>query len=594
MRKFKFLLLLIVTMMLSIISVQSMALEECEHHYIVYREEPTCTSEGFIVHNCDKCGDYYVEYIPLTGHSWSDWETTTPASCEKQGEEMRHCKKCDYVETRKLDALEHTWGAWYTAKPADCITEGKLERVCSNCKAVETQSISPLGHIPSEWKFDSDSTCTTVGMKHIECKRCKQILQSENIPLKNHSYKILITKPTCTDDGFTTHSCTVCGQSYITDRIAAKGHTIVTDKAVKPTCTSSGNTEGKHCSVCGKTLIAKAALKPLGHSYSSSWTVDVAASCKKTGSKSHHCTRCGAKKDITKIEKTAHKTKNVVTDATEKKNGNIKTVCASCGYVAKTTVIPKIASIKLSKSDYTCNNKVKTPTVTIKDSKGKTLKKGTDYTVSYQKGRKSIGTYSVKVTFKGNYSGTKTLKFKIQPAKVTGIKASQTANKITLSWNKVTGAVGYRIYKYNTKTKKYSKLADTSKLSFTQKNLKAGTTYKYKIRAYGKSGKTIYWGAYSSAFTTTTKPSPPSIKLSSSGRQVKLTWNKVAGATGYDVYCKTGKGSYKKLGRVKGTSYTVKGLKAGQTYSFKVKAYKICGGKTVYGTYSNVRSKKIK
>ena len=74
----------------------------------------------------------------------------------------------------------------------------------------------------------------------------------------------------------------------------------------------------------------------------------------------------------------------------------------------------------------TYNGKVRTPKVIVKDRTGKTLVKNTDYTVSYAKGRKYVGKYAVKITFKGKYSGTKTLYFTIKP-KATSI-SSLTAN----------------------------------------------------------------------------------------------------------------------------------------------------------------------
>ena len=81
----------------------------------------------------------------------------------------------------------------------------------------------------------------------------------------------------------------------------------------------------------------------------------------------------------------------------------------------------KISSCKLSTTEYTYNGKVKTPSVTVKNASGKTLKEDKDYTVSYAKGRKNVGTYKVIVKGKGIYSGTKTLTFKIKPTSKTSI-----------------------------------------------------------------------------------------------------------------------------------------------------------------------------
>lgn len=67
-------------------------------------------------------------------------------------------------------------------------------------------------------------------------------------------------------------------------------HNVVTDHAVLPTCTTTGLTEGSHCSICNEVFIAQQEIAALGHDYSSEWTIDVAATCTTDGSKSHHCT----------------------------------------------------------------------------------------------------------------------------------------------------------------------------------------------------------------------------------------------------------------------------------------------------------------
>ncbi len=84
-------------------------------------------------------------------------------------------------------------------------------------------------------------------------------------------------------------------------------HHIVVDKAILPTCTESGLTEGSHCSICNEVFIAQQEIAALGHDYSSEWTIDVAATCTTDGSKSHHCRLCGDKKDISVMVAEGHK-----------------------------------------------------------------------------------------------------------------------------------------------------------------------------------------------------------------------------------------------------------------------------------------------
>ncbi len=72
---------------------------------------------------------------------------------------------------------------------------------------------------------------------------------------------------TCAEAGYTTYTCATCGDTYAADEVAALAHTEVIDEAVAPTCTETGLTDGKHCSVCGEILVARGILDALDHSY---------------------------------------------------------------------------------------------------------------------------------------------------------------------------------------------------------------------------------------------------------------------------------------------------------------------------------------
>lgn len=285
-----------------------------------------------------------------------------------------------------------------------------------------------------------------------------------------------------------------------------------------------------------------------------------------------------------------------ITKATLTNNGTIKRKC-SCGAVETEKTIYSPKSFKLSATEYTYNKKTKTPTVTVKDSKGNTLKKDTDYTVSYESGRKYPGKYTVKITFKGKYDGVKRLYFTIAPRVTKKITATQTTSTITLKWEKVTGAEAYRIYKYNTKKKAYEKLKDVTSTSLKISKLSAGTAYKYKVRAITKDDGSIY-GESSAAFETATKCKTPSItKLIASKGKASFTWSNVSGESGFQVYYSAKKGSgYKKVASYKAN--VLKGSKSkltkGKTYYFKVRAYKKTDSGTVFSAWSPVKSIKVK
>lgn len=183
------------------------------------------------------------------------------------------------------------------------------------------------------------------------------------------------------------------------------------------------------------------------------------------------------------------------------------------------------------------------------------------------------------------------------PAKVTGVKASKSYTTITLSWTKVSKAKGYRVYIYDTATKKYKKITTISKsgtTSYKVTGLTADTAYKFKVRAYRKvSGKT-YWGKSSAAVSATTKSYAPVRVTNLTAKATSqtagaLTWKKIANATGYRVYVyNTATKKYVKVSTITSNknTYNLTGLKAGTSYKYKVRAYRKVSGKNYWGTSS--------
>lgn len=189
-----------------------------------------------------------------------------------------------------------------------------------------------------------------------------------------------------------------------------------------------------------------------------------------------------------------------------------------------------------------------------------------------------------------------TFKTATNPDNITKVNFTSSENSVKMSWSKVSGATGYRVYQYNTSTKKWKAVANISGTSYTFKNLKAGTTYKFTVRAYKTLNETTYLSPKYKTFTSSTNPATVSFKVTGRSKKATVKWNKVTGATGYKVYYKTSKnGSWKCLKTVsnKTTSYTKTGLTKGKTYYFTVKAYRTVNGKTYNGRYT-AKSVKVK
>ena len=178
-------------------------------------------------------------------------------------------------------------------------------------------------------------------------------------------------------------------------------------------------------------------------------------------------------------------------------------------------------------------------------------------------------------------------------AKVKSLKVSSvSASKVTLKWKKVSGVTGYRVYKYSSKKDKYVYLGATKKTTYTDKELTAGKTYKYKVRAYKTKNKKKTYGAYSDAVKAVTEPAKVTgIKTEYLGAtNVKLTWKKAKGASGYEVFIyDSKKKEYVSKGTVTKNGCTLKNLTSDTKYKIRIAAFHKKNGK-VYGTKSSVFS----
>lgn len=188
-----------------------------------------------------------------------------------------------------------------------------------------------------------------------------------NVIVHKHDYKAIVTKPTCTEKGYTTYICSQCGDSYKTDYIDKIEHSIVIDEAKEATCTSTGLTEGSHCSICNVVIKAQTIIpktehqfeisensatctkegyiiytckncgelkanrtNALGHNYI---TEIIAPTCLQKGYTNHICSRCGDTFKDNFTEKTEHKFGDYVFDnnATCSADGTKTAICTLCG-----------------------------------------------------------------------------------------------------------------------------------------------------------------------------------------------------------------------------------------------------------------------
>ncbi len=284
-----------------------------------------------------------------------------------------------------------------------------------------------------------------------------------------------------------------------------------------------------------------------------------------------------------------HNFKSGIVKASLSSNGMSYKACTVCGEIdpASIKIINQIKSLSLSTTSYTYNGKEKKPSVTVKDSAGKALKKDTDYTVSYSSGRKNAGSYKATVTFKGNYTGTKSLTFKIKPVSVSkcSLKLSKTS------------------YTYSGKAKKPSVTVKNASGTTLKKDTHYTVSYAKGRKNVGSYKVTIKMkGNYSGTKTLTFKIKPKATKISkltAKSKSLKVVVSKQSKqVTGYEIQYSTSKKftSAKKLTikSYKTTSATIKKLKAKKTYYVRVRTYKTVGKTKYYSSWSSYKYKKTK
>lgn len=477
----------------------------------VYASEVTkkanCTDDGVITYTCANCGDKYTEVIKAKGHNYSA-EVTKKATCDTDGVKTFTCADCGDVYTEKLEALGHTYGISEVVKPtcdndgytkftcsvcgdsyskvinatghkyndkivsASCDKIGYTLHTCENCGDIYKDNFtSPLGHDYTSQTVKP--TCETDGEKTFTCTRCGDTY-TEVIKAKGHVYKRTVVAAGCETDGYTLVECMECHDSFKEGYVGAKGHTIVTDKAVAATCTTAGKTEGSHCSVCGKVIKAQTEIKAKGH-VAGDWITDKAAAVGVKGRKHRSCTVCGA-------------------------------VVESADIPALSPKSISSASVSLSIATYSFDGKVKTPSVTVK--LGSTvLRKGIDYVVSYRN-NKNVGKATVVITGKGLYAGTITRTFVINPAKQEIQKLTAKSKGFYIDYAAKGHATGYEIqYATNSSFSGAKKTVITSNKTdkVTVSKLSGNKKYYVRVRTYTTVNGIKYYGAWSAVKTVTTK-----------------------------------------------------------------------------------------
>ena len=231
--------------------------------------EPTCTEPGLTEgKQCCVCLVWVVlpQEIPSLGHSYE--AVVTAPDCENGGYTTYTCTACgDSYVADETEALGHDFEA-QVFEPT-CTGLGFTHYTCTVCGfAYDGDEVPATGHteqiLPAV-----PANCTSTGLTEgCVCAVCGYVIAAQEIiPATEHPYEAVVTAPTCTEAGYTTYTCSVCGDSYIADPVDPLGHTEEVIPGKEATCTETGLTEGKKCSVCGEIITAQEEIPALGHSY---------------------------------------------------------------------------------------------------------------------------------------------------------------------------------------------------------------------------------------------------------------------------------------------------------------------------------------
>ena len=587
--------------------------EATGHDYEVKVKNPTCTEEGYTLLTCKNC-DYETksDIRSAKGHNYE--ETITESTCTTKGFITYTCTDCgDSHKGKETDLAPHKWDKGTVTKQATYLLNGTIEYKCADCDAEYTEEIPMSGQTAL-------SDCTVTLSYHKTAYDGKE--KTPKITVKNSNGIV-------SDDDYTvTYADNVnAGNAKViitakTGDVSIKGTVekgFIIAKA-KQSVSAASTDEQIH--VKASTEIQADGIGDISLETSTPDLVDIKETTvigKKAGLALIKVTVSGdanheeASTMVAVGVNENHVIEQMIENQKTLENGDVEydevqrcTLCKEeISRTTRTLKNIKSCEVKLSAFTYVYDGKEVKPEVTVllEDT---TLSEGTDYRLEYQDNNR-VGEASVSVTGIGNYTDTKTVSFQIveKPKQPTApvIEKLDTVNIISianakkgikLTWNRVSGAQGYIIYRAYGKGgyKAIKTVTNGATAAYTDTGATTnGGKYTYAVCAYKGSIK----GAYVGKTYYYLKQNRISSVKNNASKKATVKWTRNTKANGYQVNYKTGKKqktitvkSNKTLNKV------LKSLKKKATYSVKVRSYKKVSGVTYYSEWSSAKKVKIK
>lgn len=583
------------------------------HTYKRTVKDPTCTEEGYTLLTCENC-DYETksDIRRAKGHNYE--ETITESTCTTKGFITYTCTDCrDSYKGKETDLAPHKWDKGTVTKQATYLSKGTIEYKCADCDAKYTEEIPMSGQTAlsdctvtlsyHKTAYDGKEKTPKITVKNsngIVSEEDYTVTYADNVNAGNA--KVIITAKTgdvsikgTVEKGFIIAKAKQSVSAASTDeQIHVKASTEIQADGIGDISLETSTpdlVDINETTVTGK----KAGLALIKVTVSGDANHEEASTMVAVGVNENHV-----------IEQMIENQKTLENGDVEYDEVQRCTICKEeISRTTRTLKNIKSCEVKLSAFTYVYDGKEVKPEVTVllEDT---TLSEGTDYRLEYQDNNR-VGEASVSVTGIGNYTDTKTVSFQIveKPKQLTApviekldtVNITSIANAkkgIKLTWNRVSGAQGYIIYRAYGKGgyKAIKTVTNGATAAYTDTGATTnGGKYTYAVCAYKGSIK----GAYVGKTYYYLKQNRISSVKNNASKKATVKWTRNTKANGYQVNYKTGKKqktitvkSNKTLNKV------LKSLKKKATYSVKVRSYKKVSGVTYYSEWSSAKKVKIK